>query len=196
MSNPSEPTLNLDRVEAQKTRDRAPDTAIAFIDPSIENYSKLLAKTEFESEIEAILLDSLQDGIEQITSCLIDRAHLNSIHIIAHASPGCLYLGSSELSLETLDRYSTQLRTWAKWGTSRDREDNLLPSICSPSPVSFTLPLPEDSDDSDDTLPMLADFTPHLFLYSNNIAIGDAGAELTAKLQQLTGRKIVVNPCV
>jgi hypothetical protein len=105
-----------------------------------------------------------------------------------------LYLGSSELSLETLDRYSTQLRIWGKWNSSGG-DSRLRPSICSPSPVSFTLPLADESNDSDETLLILTDPTPHLFLYGN-IAVGDAGSEAIAKLQHLTGRKIVVNPLV
>ena len=34
------------------------------------------------------------------------------VYIIACASPGCLYLGNSELSLNTLSEYATELKSW------------------------------------------------------------------------------------
>ena len=38
---------------------------------------------------------------------------MTSIHIVSHGSPGCLYLGNSQLSLDTLNSYQTQLESWS-----------------------------------------------------------------------------------
>ncbi len=85
--------------------------AIAFIDSSVENYQSLIAGVVSGTEV--VVLDSNQDGVEQITEILSDRTDINSLHIVSHGSPGCLYLGNSELSLDTLNHYTNQLKTWA-----------------------------------------------------------------------------------
>ena len=57
-----------------------------------------------------MVLDATQDGIEQIAQVLAgDR--FREIHIFSHGTPGCLYLGNAQLSLETLDRYTRLLQT-------------------------------------------------------------------------------------
>ena len=97
----------------------------------------------------AMVLDATQDGIEQIAQVLAgDR--FREIHIFSHGTPGCLYLGNAQLSLETLDRYTHLLQTE-------------FASISS------------------------------LFLYGCNVAAGDAGAELIAKLHRLTGTEIAAS---
>ncbi|WP_364305926.1 DUF4347 domain-containing protein [Moorena sp. SIO4A5] len=35
---------------------------------------------------------------------LLSNADISAIHIVSHGSPGCLYLGNSQLSLDTLTR--------------------------------------------------------------------------------------------
>ena len=87
--------------------------SILFIDPDIQDYGRLL--TNLKSGILVHALNKQEDGIEQITSVLgnhyCDR-NIQSLYIAAQDAPGCLYLGNSELSAWTLDRYSHLIRTW------------------------------------------------------------------------------------
>ncbi|MFN6487676.1 DUF4347 domain-containing protein [Nostoc sp. DedQUE02] len=86
------------------------NTSIIFIDSSVINYEILL--TELVLKVETVILDSHQDGVEQITHVLSQRCGVESVHIISHGSPGCLYLGNTQLSLSTLQRYTQKLQTW------------------------------------------------------------------------------------
>ena len=84
--------------------------AIAFIDAAVGDHQSLISG--LESGIEAVILDPTREGIEQIAQALQGRPHLTSVHLVSHGSPGCLYLGNSQLSLDTLERYAPQLRSW------------------------------------------------------------------------------------
>ncbi|ELR99104.1 DUF4347 domain-containing protein [Gloeocapsa sp. PCC 73106] len=57
-------------------------------------------------------LDPSQDGIEQITQTLAKYENIAAIHILSHGSPGTIYLGNSQLNLDTLSQYRAQLQTW------------------------------------------------------------------------------------
>ncbi|MEH2022998.1 DUF4347 domain-containing protein [Nostoc sp.] len=86
------------------------NTGILFLDSSVKNYEILLKSVV--SGIEVIVLDSNQDGVEQITQILLQRHKVESVHIVSHGSPGCLYLGNTQLSLSSLERYTQELQTW------------------------------------------------------------------------------------
>ena len=63
-------------------------------------------------ELRRSFLTHFNDGIKQITKTLEQYPHLSSLHIVAHGKPGCLYLGKSQLSLDTLESYTQDLKTW------------------------------------------------------------------------------------
>jgi hypothetical protein len=88
---------------------------LIFIDASLEYYHNLIAGVSPNTTV--FILDSQQDGIEQITEAL--KIHklqycteINEIHILSHGHPGCLLLGNAELKLETITRYQNQLKDW------------------------------------------------------------------------------------
>ncbi|MEH2203197.1 MAG: DUF4347 domain-containing protein [Nostoc sp.] len=87
------------------------NTNIIFIDSSVINYELLLEN--LVSTVEIVILDRYQDGVEQITEVLSQCREVESVHIISHGSPGCLYLGNTQLSLSTLQRYAQELQTWS-----------------------------------------------------------------------------------
>ena len=101
--------LNSDRVSTDLDDIRA-NGAIVFVDTSVDDYSSLMAGVV--SGVEVVLLDSMRDGVTQITERLRSYPDFASIHIVSHGSPGCLYLGNSQLSLNTLDGYASDLQTW------------------------------------------------------------------------------------
>jgi hypothetical protein len=84
---------------------------LVFIDPAVEDYQTLLEG--IVPEAKAIALDASRDGVEQITEILQESTCLETIHLVSHGSPGCLYLGSTQLNLKTLERYISQLQSWS-----------------------------------------------------------------------------------
>ncbi|MDJ0633337.1 MAG: SdrD B-like domain-containing protein, partial [Xenococcaceae cyanobacterium MO_188.B29] len=83
---------------------------LVFIDSNVSDYAYLAAGVIPGAEV--IILEPNQDGIKQITQALNFYSYPVSLHIVSHGSPGCLYLGNSELSLDTLDNYKQDLKTW------------------------------------------------------------------------------------
>ncbi|MBD2013333.1 DUF4347 domain-containing protein [Microcoleus sp. FACHB-53] len=88
-------------------------SGIAFIDSGLDDYQSLVAGVA--SGIEVVVLDSTQDGVEQISRALAQRQRIGSIHIVSHGAPGAIYIGNRELSLETLNQYGSELLSWADW---------------------------------------------------------------------------------
>jgi Domain of unknown function (DUF4347) len=83
--------------------------AIAFIDPKVEDYQSLVKGAISQAEV--IVLDHNTDGVAQISAALQKRTY-NTVHIVSHGSPGCLYLGNSQLNLDTLTDCADQLKSW------------------------------------------------------------------------------------
>jgi len=118
---------------------------IVFIDSQVDHSETLLNHVNKNTEVFVINPD--EDGVAQITAALKQYQEVSEIHIVSHGSPGCLYLGNTELSLATLEKYSSQLKQW---------QGNLL-------------------------------------LYGCNVAAGDAGEELIAKLHKITQANIAAS---
>jgi Ca2+-binding RTX toxin-like protein len=88
-----------------------PQKKLVFIDAAVDNFSSLLKGLEPNSE--AIVLDSSQDGIMQISNFLANyQGAIDSIQILSHGNAGSLQLGSSHLNLENLDQYQAVLSNW------------------------------------------------------------------------------------
>jgi hypothetical protein len=69
---------------------------IIFIDSSVDNIDELLAG--MDPNIEVVMLDATQDGMEQIAETLQGRENIDAIHIISHGDSGELNLGNSTLT--------------------------------------------------------------------------------------------------
>ena len=135
-----------------------PLATLVVIDAQVDDYEVLL--NGVVDGASTLLLDPRRDGVEQITEALAGSATpISSLHIVSHGSPGTLYLGSTQLSLETLAHYAPQLSRWF---------ENALPASPHPHVPAFSS-------------------TPSLLLYGCNIAAGDAGEEFIQKLHRLTG---------
>src|SRR4028118_1042712 len=88
--------------------------AIAFIDAAVPDSQTLIDGIIPETEV--IKLETNRNGLEQIAEALQGRK-FSVIHIIAHGKPGCLQVGSVELSWENLrDRADNFIKTVKKWG--------------------------------------------------------------------------------
>ena len=86
---------------------------LVFIDSNVPDYDYLSRGVIPGAEV--IILEPDRDGIKQITKVLSSYSFSNSVslHLVSHGSPGCLYLGNSKLSLETLSQYELDLQTWS-----------------------------------------------------------------------------------
>ncbi|WP_373529497.1 DUF4347 domain-containing protein [Nostoc sp.] len=88
--------------------------SLVFIDMAVEDYSSLVNGILPNTEV--FVIDSTQNGVEQITEILrnCNNANLTDIHIVCHGASGYLQLGNTHLGLDTLEEYSQQLEQWQK----------------------------------------------------------------------------------
>lgn len=84
--------------------------ALVVIDPGLPDYQTLAAGVLPGAQI--LILNSYQDGVEQITTTLNHLPPVQTLHIVSHGKPGCLYLGKSQLNLDTLAHYAPVLQNW------------------------------------------------------------------------------------
>jgi hypothetical protein len=93
--------------------DRTPKpSTIVFIDAAVADYQTLLDQVKLG--VEAIVIDSHRDGVEQISEVLANRTNIDSIHLVSHGEPGSLQLGKTRLSVDNLEAYSQQLLQWRR----------------------------------------------------------------------------------
>ena len=86
-------------------------STIVFVDSTVDDYQSLVSSASPGTEV--VVLDATQDGVTQITSALAGRSGVESVQILSHGGTGQLQLGSTQLSLETLNQYTTQIQSWS-----------------------------------------------------------------------------------
>lgn len=91
--------------------------SVLFVDSAVEDYQILISAVK--PNVEIFTLNGDQDGVLQISNrleTLYRRQLYNNfdleIHILSHGSPGCLYLGNSELNLSNLDIHINEVQNW------------------------------------------------------------------------------------
>lgn len=82
---------------------------IVFIDSRIYNHNIIVQ--QLIPEVRAIVIGSQCNGVRDIGD-IMRSSCCQEIHLMCHGSPGCLYLGNSELSLSTLTQYNLDLQGW------------------------------------------------------------------------------------
>ena len=100
---------------------------LVIIDPNITNPLQLEAGIIPGTIVR--ILDAHRDGINQITDILREIPHLDTLHLLGHGSPGCIYLGNSQLSLDTLPQYEAAIATW--FSTPSPKTPSLLLYGCN-----------------------------------------------------------------
>jgi len=93
-------------------------STLVVVDPNVQDL-QLLVK-DILPRARVLLLDKERDGIEQVTQALTQFSTLEQLHILSHGSPGNVFLGSSQLNLKTIGRYSQLLCSWADWLKNSD----------------------------------------------------------------------------
>jgi hypothetical protein len=81
--------------------------SVVFIDSTVSDYQILAAGVIPGTT--TVILNGEEDGITQITRFLTAHPHCDTLHIISHGAPGCLYLGNSQVNLKNLNLYQPQL---------------------------------------------------------------------------------------
>jgi len=93
----------------QKTIDHQDKRAIVFINANFSNCDTLIQ--QIIPEVRVIVINLQADGIREISQ-IMDSSYCREMYIIAQGSPGCIYLGNTQLSLNTLIQYSSELQNW------------------------------------------------------------------------------------
>ncbi len=84
---------------------------LAFVDSNVHNYQEIIA--QLGHDVEVILLDSTQDGLEQITSALADRSGLDAVHIFSHGVDGGIQVGATWINEFSLQWQSDIIASWS-----------------------------------------------------------------------------------
>lgn len=85
---------------------------LVLIDPTVQDYQQLIA--DLPTAAEVVILDSQQDGVQQISQILVDRHDLDGIHLVTHGQPGALQLGTTRLDAKALSQYARLIQAWGK----------------------------------------------------------------------------------
>lgn len=100
---------------------------LVFVDSNVPGLQQLLddllAERDDDRQIEVLILNSEQDGIEQISQTLVNYRDLSAIHFVSHGSDGQVQLANSLLSINELDTYSSAIKDW---GNALGEEADLL----------------------------------------------------------------------
>ena len=87
-------------------------TDLVFIDSQIEDYQSLV--NGVLPGVKAVVLNSRENGVDQITRVIGRYFHISSVHIVSHGRPGCLYLGNGQLNLDNINHnYIADLQGWS-----------------------------------------------------------------------------------
>lgn len=93
---------------------------LVVIDANVPDRPTLVSGMQTGSTL--LVLRPEEDGIEQISRYLANSTGFTSLHLVAHGSPGCLHLGSTQLALHNLSRYTRSLRQWSEAFSSESFE--------------------------------------------------------------------------
>ncbi|MBZ9663583.1 DUF4347 domain-containing protein [Pseudomonas sp. LMG 31766] len=94
---------------------------VVFIDGQVTNKQQLIEG--FAPGTEVVVLDSSQDGLQQIANYLEGREGIDAVHIFSHGSAGKLLLGNTWIDAGTLDARSDVL---AQLGNVFSEQGDLL----------------------------------------------------------------------
>ncbi len=83
-------------------------TEIIFIEGNVPDLDALILG--FGAGKEVIILDSSQDGLQQIVGALQDRTDIDALHILSHGAAGSLNLGALTLDATSLNAHQDALQ--------------------------------------------------------------------------------------
>lgn len=94
---------------SQTPLDNQDPRTIVFINSGFPNCDTLVQEVIPEARV--IVIGSEDDGVIEITK-ILNNSNCREVHIISSGCPGCLYLGKSEISLDSLTKYTQEIQSW------------------------------------------------------------------------------------
>ena len=89
---------------------------IAFVDTQVEDYQQLVddinSLNTDQKQVEIVLLEASQDGIQQISDFLQNRHDIDAVHIVSHGIDGAIELGSGWLNSLSLEARADAITQW------------------------------------------------------------------------------------
>jgi VCBS repeat-containing protein len=104
--------VSVDLEEAQITEAEQVVHEILFVDSNVENYEALLV--DLQRNVEIVIIDNDENGVQKITETLDGRADISAIHILSHGSAGEVSLGNMNLTSKNLVTFQSQLQAWGE----------------------------------------------------------------------------------
>ncbi|HIK55262.1 MAG TPA: DUF4347 domain-containing protein [Synechococcales cyanobacterium M55_K2018_004] len=86
-------------------------STLLLIDSKVHHYESLIRNLRPGTDV--VVLDSAQDGINQITQTLQHYTALTSLHVLSHGAAGAVHLGNAPVTSEVLERNQDQLASWS-----------------------------------------------------------------------------------
>ncbi len=93
----------------KRTVDHQDKRAVVFINANFSNCDTLIQ--QIIPGVRVIVINPQAHGVREITR-IMNSSYCQAMYIIAQGSPGCIYIGHSQLSLNTLIQYSSELQSW------------------------------------------------------------------------------------
>ncbi len=175
---------------------------LVIFDANIDNLQQLI--DGIKPGIDWEVLNPNQDGIQQITEILANRSLVETLHIVSHGAPGCLFLGNTQLSLDTFKYYTAQLQSWfasqvCEFAPLASQVGSIAP--LAPQVWGEQVSASHISQSPDFSKPPVLGVWGHKFggkkpsilLYGCNVAAGDAGEEFIQKLHHVTQANIAAS---
>ncbi|MGF6691824.1 VCBS repeat-containing protein [Metapseudomonas resinovorans] len=85
---------------------------LLVLDSRIEDREKLVG--QLPSNVEALVVDSSQDGLAAISAALAQLGQVDSIQILSHGASGEFTLGSTTLTADNIGQFAQPLSEWSK----------------------------------------------------------------------------------
>ncbi|MEO1669510.1 MAG: DUF4347 domain-containing protein [Cyanobacteria bacterium J06631_2] len=100
--------------------------AIVFIDSRVDRCDSLVQQAT--SEVRVFVLGWLADGISAVTETL-NSSSCREVYLVCPGAPGCLYLGRSELSFNTLIQHESDIKSWFQPSVADSIADSAEPQL-------------------------------------------------------------------
>ncbi|MCA9212723.1 MAG: DUF4347 domain-containing protein, partial [Planctomycetales bacterium] len=106
-----------DANSSSETQSVAKSVELVFVDAKAKDADQLIADLAKQDDndgrsFEIHVLDSSQDGIEQISRVLANRSDIDAIQFVSHGSEGRVNLGNTWLSIDNLDAHAGEIASW------------------------------------------------------------------------------------
>ncbi len=90
---------------------------VVFIDSRAGDYQLLVddmaAANDPNRDLEVFVLDPTRDGLQQMTEIISRFSFVDAIHLFSHGSADGLQIGTTWLTVESVEQYAQEIATWS-----------------------------------------------------------------------------------